>query len=231
MKHLGGTKMSTSRVRKTSNRLLADLESHLKFLHEALVRLPGEPDRYKVLAAGLRVLVCDFGSNRPLLLDLLDAFDLKYSIGPIPDLPFPLPMVDELDLDSGTDFTAMSSEQIWAYHRSRAKSYPLREFVARGLAVFVLGRPYSYTDLIRTIAEQSGLSHEDPTVDSNILELESSVIGGYQGHVAPLLSLAEHVIAAGVIVINKAARSGYSPHFLEHTPSGSFVLPGGAARG
>jgi plasmid stabilization system protein ParE len=211
---LGRHQMGPRRLPKTGERLVADLESQLKFLREALLTLPTEPDRYKQLAAGLRVLVCAFGSNRPLLLDLMDEVGVEYMISPLPDLPFPITMVDEIDEEPTTDLSSMTPDQIWAYHRSRGKSYGLREFVLRALAVYVLGHAYSYAALIRTLAEQSGLGHEDWTVDQNMVELESFIIGGFQGHVAPLRSLAEHVLAAGIDVVNKAASMGYRPQYL-----------------
>jgi len=219
--------MSHRRIPKSGERLVRDLESQLKFLREAVSTLATEPDRYKIVAAGLRVLVCDFGSNKPLLLDLMDELELDYKISPLPDLPFPLPMVDELEQEQEVDFTLMKPEEVWAHHRSQAKSYSLREFVARGLAVYVLGHAYSYSDLIRALAEQSGLGHEDRTIDKNILELESFIIGGFHGHVAPLRALAVHVISACVSVVNKAATLKYRPHYLVPAPSGGYILPNG----
>ena len=217
--------MSNKKIPKSGDRLIRDLESHLKFLREAVCTIASEPDRYKLVASSLRVLVCDFRSNKPLLLDLMDELSLNYEISPLPDLPFPLPMVDELKQESKVDFSLMSPEEIWAYHRSQAKSYPLREFVTRGLAVFVSGHAYSYSDLIRTLAEQSGLSHEDRTIDKNIIELESFIIGGFCGHVVPLCDLANHVIKACINVVNKAATLGYRPHYLVTSPKGGYILP------
>jgi hypothetical protein len=217
--------MNNPKIRKSAGRLVADLESQLKFIREAVQALAAEPDRYKIVAAGLRVLVCDFRSNKPLLLDLMDELELDYTISPRPDLPFPLPMVDELDQGSDVDFSSMMPDEIWAYHRSQGKSYSLREFVARGLAVYVLGHAYSYSELIRTLAEQSGLGHEDRTIDRNILELESLILGGYRGHTAPIRALADHVISACVNVVNKAATLGYQPHYLVSDPDGRYVLP------
>jgi hypothetical protein len=157
----------------------------------------------------------------------MDELELDYEISPLPDLPFPLPMVDELEQKPGVDFSLMNPEEVWAYHRSQAKSYPLREFVTRGLAVYVSGHAYSYSDLIRALAEQSGLGHEDWTIDKNILELEAFIIGGFHGHVVPLRALAVHVISACVNVVNKAATLGYRPHYLVPAPSGGYILPNG----
>lgn len=216
--------MSPIRVPKTGNNLLADLESQVKFLREALETLPTEPDRYKQLAAGLRVLVCEFKSNRPLLLDLMDELEVTYTISPIPDLPFPIPLVDELEDANDVDLNGMTPGEVLAYHRSRHKSYPLRVFVRRAMAVFFMGHKYSYEELIRTLAEQSGLGHEDWTIDSNVPEMESYTIGGYQGHVAPLRALAKHVLSAATSVVNKAATKGYRPTYFVLN-EGRYALP------
>ncbi len=223
--------MTRSKAPKSGDRLVADLESHVKFLREALAKLPGEPDRYKQVAASLRVLLCQFGSNKPLLLDLMDELQLGYSISPLPDLPFPLPMVGDLEQASDVDLTTMSPEEVWAYHRSRGQSYSLREFVDRGLAVYFMGHEYSYADLIRTLAEQSGLGHEDWSLDSNVPQMESFQIGGYGGQVAPLVSIAAHAIEASTMVVRKAASLGYVPHYFVIHDGDSFEPPSIGAAG
>ncbi|KKW30210.1 MAG: hypothetical protein UY74_C0047G0006 [Candidatus Kaiserbacteria bacterium GW2011_GWC2_52_8b] len=89
--------------------------------------------------------------------------------------------------------------------------YDLRVYVRRALAVYILGEKYSYERLIRTLAEQSGVSHEDPTVDPNVLEMETIAIGGHISHTAPLLGLTNHVLVAGRSVVAKAVALGYAP--------------------
>jgi hypothetical protein len=90
--------------------------------------------------------------------------------------------------------------------------------------VYVLGHAYSYSELVRTLAEQSGLGHEDWTVDQNMVALETIIIGGFQGHVAPLRSLSEHVLAAGIEVVNRATSMGYRPRYLISV-EGRYGLP------
>ena len=117
---------------------------------------------YKGLAGSLRVIVCDFGNNRPLLLDLLDDLELGYSIGPNPELPFPIPLVDEEPEEPPTDFSSWPPERIWEWHRARGKRYSLREYMKRARAVYVLGDVYSYEKLVRTHCKKlSGSMLED----------------------------------------------------------------------
>ena len=211
---LGSDQRMAERVTVTADRRMASLETHLKIVRESIERLPREPDMYKVLAGSLRVPVCEFGKNRPLLLDLLDDLELGYSIGPNPDLPFPIPLIDEEPEEPPEDFNSWPPARIWEWHRARGKTYPLREYTKRALAVYVLGDKYSYEKLVRTLAEQSGAAHEDSSIDRNVLEMESIQIGGLVSHSAPLAGLAEHVLAAGRSAVTKAASMGYAPHYL-----------------
>ena len=216
-----------TRVPSPPDRRLAALETHLKLLRGALERIGSEPDLYKLLAAELRILVCEFGQNRPLLLDLMDQLALDYTIGPNPELPFPIALVDEEATRPPAGFEEWSPERIWEYHRSRGVHYDLRVYVRRALAVYILGEKYSYERLIRTLAEQSGVSHEDPTVDPNVLEMETIAIGGHISHTAPLLGLTNHVLVAGRNVVARAVALGYAPHYFLTNEAGVDYPPCG----
>jgi hypothetical protein len=205
-------------------RRVSSLETHLKLLREALIRLDGEPDLYKLLAGELRVLVASFKTNRPLLLDLMDEAEVEYKIRPDPELPFPIQLVDEEPEPTPEGFETWLPAKIWQYHRSRGKAYSLREFVRRALAVHILGTSYSYEQLLRALAEHSGTSHEDPNIDPNLLEMESIQIGGHVSHSAPLRGLTAHVLRAGALVIKAAVDAGYVPHYFT-VDTGSVSYP------
>lgn len=196
------------RVPKGPERLLAACESHLKFLGEALAAYDREPDRYKQLAAELRVLVCKAGRNKPLLLDLMDEYGFVYEVHPIPDLPFPITMVGQLHEEPEVDFSAISPEEIWAHHRARAKPVRLREFIDRALAVYIRPHEFSYRDLILAVAQQIGVSHEDRTMEKALVELEQFLIGGFSGYGAPLRHCAQLVYDAGVRFMGHVASTG-----------------------
>jgi hypothetical protein len=57
-----------------------------------------------------------------------------------------------------------------------------------------------------------------------MVALETIIIGGFQGHVAPLRSLSEHVLAAGIEVVNRATSMGYRPRYLISV-EGRYGLP------
>lgn len=191
-------KPKRKRVPKDPTRLLQDCESHLRFLHEALVLYNAEPDRYKQLAGELRVLVCEAGQNKPLLLDLMDKYGVEYDVTPIPDLPFPIQMVDEPEAAPFDDFENLNPAEIWESHRQRARPVPLREFIKRALALFIRPHKHSYEDLILAVAQQIGASHEDRTVELTLLQLEQIIIGGFSGYGPALRNAAQHSLSAGV---------------------------------
>lgn len=203
------------KVPKERERLVSECESHLKFLAEALRAYETDPDRYKQVAGELRILVCSTKTNKPLLLDLLDSCGLNYCVHPIPDLPFPITMVGDIHKPPEEDFSKLTPEEIWARHRVKAKPVPLRDFIDRGLAVFIAPYEFSYRDLILAVAHQIGGAHEDREVEVALLELEQFLIGGYSGYGAPLRHIGSLVFHAGKYLIRYIAESqGYKPHYF-----------------
>ena len=61
---------------------MQDCETHLFFLRDALRLYPSQPDRFKQIAAELRVLVCETKNNHPLLLELME--EVGFSCGLVP---------------------------------------------------------------------------------------------------------------------------------------------------
>lgn len=117
---------ASSSVPKQRLRLLTDCESHLKFLSESLERLQHEVDRYKQLAAGLRILVCSTRSNKPLLLDLLDDYGLTVLVHPMPRTASPTPVrpVSE-SLRSGSPLKSGSRSPASPFLQEQSQPGPL----------------------------------------------------------------------------------------------------------
>jgi hypothetical protein len=172
-------------------------------LHEALQAYEYEPDRYKQVAAELRVLVCSVKRrNRPLLLDLLDEHEVESWVYPTPGLPFPIPLV-------GQPYAAEQEGM------REASPLTLREFVERGLAVFISGREFTYRDLVLAVAQQIGTGHEDPLVDEHLAELEQYIIGGFSGYGAPVGHLGQLALSAGLnLTEHLVQQHDYRPHWL-----------------
>jgi hypothetical protein len=167
------------RVPKTSAERLEDCETHLYFLWDALRLYPEQRDRFKQIAAELRVLVCKTKTNKPLLLNLMDEFAFVYEIQPPgvsaagpPLKPQPLPMVGWREDPIHAEISERLSRAIESGDEAQmqeidrrlaelAKPVPFREWVNRGLAVFIAPHDYSHRELVLAIAQQFGSSHED----------------------------------------------------------------------
>jgi hypothetical protein len=196
--------------------LVSACEYRLKALDEEVRRVGTEPHRYRQMSVELRVLVCRTRTNEPLLLNLMTEYGVEYSIFPEPDLPFPIPMIG--DFDEARDVMTMAPEDqdaLLARQIAAKKPVALVDFVERALAMFIRSHEVSYRDLILALADQEG-AHQDLHADARIEAARHVVIGGqHTAEIASLISLASHVVAAGVDVIRAAAkRDGYRPKFV-----------------
>src|SRR3989344_4862202 len=132
------------RIPKTKEQLLEACEIHLILLNQALSLYPSQKYQYKHIASELRVLVCDFGRNKPLLLDLMDEYRFSYDVKPQGKNPVPLINWQEDTLFEKNIYEPVGrllseglieeAEKILSKHR---KNIPLRQFVKNGLAVFI----------------------------------------------------------------------------------------------
>lgn len=218
--------VGTRRVAKTELQILQDCETHLYFLWDALRLYPEQRDRYKQIAAELRVLVCESGRNRPLLLDCMDRYAFVYEIlppGPPLDKqpialvnwqadPMHKAMADEVEraMDDPEKLDRLLSKQA-----ALRRAMPLREYVNTALAVFIRPRDYSFRDLVLALAQQMGSSHEDHEVEETLVAVQSIFIGGHQGHIAPIIGFGHLVVRAGSEFLGFMIRKcGYTPRYF-----------------
>jgi hypothetical protein len=222
------------RVSKTAAERLADCEIHLYFLWDALRLYPEQSDRFKQIAAELRVLVCETRVNKPLLLNLMDEYSFVYEVQPPgvsasgPALkPQPLPMVgwraDPLHAEISERLSraiepgdAAQIQKIEQRLAELAKPIPFREWVNRGLAVFIAPYDYSHHELVLAIAQQFGSSHEDDTVEESILRLQQIYVGGGErSDLAPMIIFANSVLSVGVAFIRHVENHhGFRPRYF-----------------
>jgi hypothetical protein len=208
------------RIPRSTQERIADCEAHLFFLHEALNLFPQQYDRYKQIAAELRVLVCKTRKNEPLLLDLMDEFGFTYDIDP-PGPPFDKHPIDLVGWRDDPDHQALTREfqqaagdkqklaMIFEKEAKLRKSMPLRENTDKALAIFIKPFDYSYRDLILSVAQQCGSSHEDKDIDEPIAQMRSIVLGGIESHIAPLIGYARRVVDAGANFILYSVEKGF----------------------
>ncbi len=183
--------MKKKRVKKAPHRMVGDCETNLRFLLEACeLYLGGDEDRYKQVAAELRVLVCKTPSNKPLLLDLMEVYGFAYEV----PLPQGGPPVIEPSHDLVVNPERPGIDNIETVYRP----VPLREFVNRGLAVYM--RPWCYTNQALTVAvaQQLGSSHEDESIEEPIAQMHYIHVGGDLSYERVLIGFASVIVKAGL---------------------------------
>ena len=213
------------RIQKSRESRLRECETHLYFLWDAHRLYANEPDRYKQIAAELRVLIGDHKPERRLLLSMMNEYDFAYSVQPHP-APFDkeaIPMVgwreDPVEIELTQRFEAalgddLKLEEVLEAQAALRRPVPFNEYVEKGLAVYIAPHDYSFRDLVLAISQQIGSGHEDSTVEAPLMELAQFILNGEEGHVAPLIAFSERVLHVGALFIDHVAKNhGYSPQY------------------
>lgn len=222
------------RIPKSDAQKLNDCETHIYFLWDAHRLYSQQRERFKQIAAELRILVCETRHNKPLLLDMMDKYSFKYEVQPTglrkggpPLKPQPLPIAgwrsdaiqmgisEELSkaIKSGDKKKMIETEKKLA---ELAKPTPFREWVTKGLAVYIKPYEYSNQELTLAIAQQFGSSHEDNSIEEPIVRLQQIIIGGETSDIAPMIEFAVTVIHVGKIFISHLVNSlGYAPRYFK----------------
>lgn len=221
------------RVPKPPAQRLAECETHLYFLRDAHRLYPQQRDRFKQIAAELRILVCETRTNKPLLLDLMDEYGFVHEVQPPgssktgpPLKPGPLSMVgwrdDPIHLEISQQLSQANKsgdkDQMQALDRrlaELARPVPFREWVNNGLAVYIAPYDYSHRELVLAIAQQFGSSHEDDAIEEPILLLQKIYICGETSDIVPLIVFAEFVISVGLRFIRHLEEChGFQPRYF-----------------
>lgn len=221
------------RIPKTANQRLHECETHLYFLWNAHQLYQKQRDRFKQIATELRVLVCETRTNKPLLLDLMDKYGFTYEVQPPgkhqggpPLKPQPLTMIGWRDDPVQKKITEELSEAISSNDEMKIKAIneklealanpiPFRDWVNKGLAVYIKPYDYSHKDLVLAIAQQLGSSHEDESVEEPIIQLQQIIVGGETSDIAPMIEFAELVIKVGSMFVEHLVKHhGYKPKYF-----------------
>jgi hypothetical protein len=189
-------------VKKTTNRRVQDLESHLHLLEECVAKQEQDSDIwYKIISAELRVLVCKSGRNKPLLLDIIDEFKLVTKIR------------------SSSPFGYITSEYVKRCKELNApinhkemgqQEMDFKKYIEEGCLGFHLNRVFTPKEFILMVSQKIGSSHEDVEVDADIPEIENlgddwggmSIIG------ANMHALGKSVLSVGISVL-KVLKDGF----------------------
>jgi hypothetical protein len=164
---------------RSTDELVDALARHIRVLRDyaAMAFVEGNFDYGGEVAGKLRLLVTKFGSNRPLLLDLMQT-------GIAPSITLDGPPVQRPPDEPGPGDT-ISLERYLGLDAIGIR-IPSGEFVM-----------LNKTQLLRAWAEQSGASHEDWSLDPGLAAILSAqiYIGGLHGALAELATTTHAVLS------------------------------------
>lgn len=215
------------RIHKAPEQRLVEAETHLYFLWDARRLYRDQPDRYKQVAAELRVLVAEHKPDHRLLISMMDHYGFTYEVQP-PGPPLDkqsIPMVGWRDdptqhaLATELEDALGKGEKLEAVLQKQAalrRPVHFSEYVEKGLAVYIAPYDYSYQDLVRAVAQQEGSGHEDRLVDESLAQMHSVRLGNEETHIAVLINFADLVIKVGSFFITHVVHNhGYQPRYFE----------------
>ena len=215
------------RIPKTSEQRLRECETHLYFLWDARKLYDQESDRYKQIAAELRVLVGDHKPKRRLLLAMMEEYGFSYDVQP-PGPPFdkqPIPLVgwrnDPIHQALTQEVQAVLGDKekmadVLEKQAVLRRPIPFPEYVEKGLAVYIRPYDYSYRDLVLAIAQQVGSSHEDHALDEQLIQMQNIILGNEESHIAVLIQFTDLVIEVGSMFIGHVVQNyGYKPTYFK----------------
>lgn len=211
---------------KTTEARLRDCEAHLFFLWDARRLSNEQRDRYKQVAAELRVLVADHNPKYRLLLVMMDDFEFDYNVQP-QSPPFDMQPITMVGWRKDPEYQKLTQQvqdamgdpqklkNVVAAQKALRRPVPLSEYVESGLAVFIKPYDYSYGRLVRDIAQQMGSGHEGLHVDVPLAQMGNIVIGGEESHIVTLLNFADLIIHVGQLFIGHMVKEhGYEPKYF-----------------
>ena len=190
------------RPRKTLARKLRDLDDHLHFLKESLLKLAtGDLAYLKPMAAELRVLVCKSSGTEGLLWRLAEELNLSdvVHVHLAGNLDREHPLAQRVQFIIAPVLPAGKGDP-----RLAPGHYSLRAIIKECEALVVSGKGYSHESLIRAVAEQMGSAHEDDGVAPHLIELSSTLISNRPALVGVLSSDAVLVLEVGERALSEA---------------------------
>ncbi len=215
------------RIPKTRELRLVECETHLYFLWDACRLYSEQPDRYKQVAAELRILVGDHKPDRRLLIAMMEEYGFSYDVQP-PGPPFEKQFISMVGWRDDPAHQALAAEAESAMRDAKAieallekqsalrRPVPFPEYVENGLAVFIKPYDYSFMDLVCAIAQQECSGHEDHLVDEPLAQMHSFIVGNEKSHIAALMRFADLVIKVGSLFLGHVVDNhGYKLRYFQ----------------
>jgi hypothetical protein len=196
-----------NRIPKTIDRKLRDLDDHLYFLRDSLLKLSNGDGAYlKTLAVELRVLVCKVSGTEGLLWRVIDEVNLHDAVHVhlSGNLDRNHPLAKGLQFSFVRIFRAGQGDP-----RLTPAHYSLKRIIKECEALVVSGNGYTHENLIRAVAEQMGSAHEDEGVEPHLIELSGIVISDQTVLNTVLMSEADLILEVGERVLDEAEHKLY----------------------
>ncbi len=190
--------MTKSRIPKTLEEKLKDLDSDLFLLREHRNNLSDSRSSLKVIAIALRALICYSSKTEGLLWRLVDELKVDDEIF----LHVPGRLKKNHPLVQGLGFYIIPILRGGKGHPQLApKNHSLKYVVKECESVFAGGGPLTYEYLIKAIAQQMGLGHEDDGLEPALVELKSILINGVEPFIPAFLTVTDFTLEIGERVL------------------------------
>lgn len=189
------------RIPKQIDRQLADLDHQLRILREQLHSLSEGDLRLKVLSASLRVLLCRSGGTEGLNWRLCRKLRVSDQVH--------VHITGDVQKDhphaKGLHFALKPYQRVGHGPVDLpATKISFEKLITTHKPIFLAGEELSHDYLIKAVAQQMGLGHEDDSIEIPIAQLEQIFINGVQPFV-PILALdSEFALEIGERVLEKA---------------------------
>lgn len=199
--------MENQRHQKTLSRKLRDLEDHLHFLNESLIKLMAGDEAYiKPLAAELRVLVCKSSGTEGLLWRIVEELNVPDTV----NVHFAGNLDYEHPLAKGLQFIyAPIVSAGYGDPRVIPGHHSLKSIIKNSEALVVSGAGYTHENIIRAVAQQMGSAHEDDGAADYLVELSGIAISNQPLLIHLLSSDAEFVLEIGKKVLLDGESKGF----------------------
>ncbi len=194
-------------VLKTHDQLISALEDHLFLLAQSLHGLSGGDAAYvRELAGKLRALVCSSAGLDGLLWRLCDTLGVDDTV----QIRYPGKVDTSNSLTRGLRFVfAPVAPDGSGDERVPLQPWPLRNHIKMHEALFSEGESVTHEDLIKELADRSGIAHEAHGISKLIARINEHLVGDIQPYISILDSDARLALAVGERAIQAAVASGY----------------------
>ncbi|MFA5904395.1 MAG: hypothetical protein WC836_10725 [Desulfobacula sp.] len=216
-------KPKTAKLSRDILDLIQSCEFHLNILWEAKQKLSEDSMRFKQIAGELRILICETRTNKPLLFKIMDQFGVQGRI--LPGANNRILMIGWREdpeyikaYNSLTNPPIEANVLIQRFNEIMPEGNPvmLKDWIKHAVAIGNEYGEYSYEELILTLAQQMGCSHEDEAVDT-LLDMFKKVNSNKEPQfLNPLLIATKNTLGFGAFLFMWLRKSqGYKPRYLD----------------